>query len=66
MKSTKKMSIDHLYILGLLDCAPMDIRTLTNVSFGTNKRITKIIEDLLFRNLIERIWDNGGFLYKKV
>jgi hypothetical protein len=66
MKSPKKLSRDHFYILSLLDCAPMDIRTLTNVSFGTKKRINKIVEDLVVRNLIERIWDNGGFLYRKI
>jgi hypothetical protein len=66
MKNTKKLSRDHVYILSLLSHGPMDIRTLVNASFGTNKRIVKILGDLVSMNLIQRIWDKGGFLYKKV
>jgi hypothetical protein len=66
MKNMKKLSRDHMYILSLLGHGPMDIRTLVNASFGTNKRIIKILGDLVTMNLIQRIWDKGGFMYKKV
>jgi hypothetical protein len=66
MKNLKNLSRDHVYIMSLLAHGPMDIRTLVNASFGTNRRIKKIIEDLMVLNLIERLWKNGGYLYKKV
>jgi hypothetical protein len=66
MKIRKKMTREHMYLLSLLESGPMDISTITNVSFSTRKRIRGLIEDLMTQNLIIRMWDNGGFLYGKV
>ena len=66
MNNQKRLSREHVYLLSLLDCGPMDIRTLTNVSFGTRKRIKGLIEDLVVQDRIVQIWDKGVFLYRKV
>ncbi len=61
----KELSMEHTFVLRLLDQCGMDTNTLVQATFSTRSQIQKILDELISLNMVKREWKGDRYLYKK-